>query len=117
MISRMKAYKLTHKLYKRFSYRWIIRKIDNFMNLVYGCSISSKCDIGEGTYLGYGGIGIVIHENCVIGKNCVIGQNSTLGGKAVLPGGKPKKDNGNHSGVPILHDGVDVSAGVAIVGG
>ena len=36
--------------------------------------------IGENSFFGYGGIGVVLHENTIIGKNSVVGQNVTIGG-------------------------------------
>lgn len=43
-----------------------------------GGVISYQADIGEGTVIGYQGIGVVIHKRCVLGKNCHISQNVTL---------------------------------------
>jgi len=40
-----------------------------------------QAQIGKGTMLGYGGIGVVIHSKITIGEKCVIGQNVTLGGE------------------------------------
>ena len=45
-----------------------------------GGVIPYQADIGEGTVIGYQGIGVVIHKRCVIGENCHISQNVTLGG-------------------------------------
>lgn len=42
--------------------------------------IPYQAEIGEGTLIGYQGIGVVIHKKSVIGKNCHISQNVTLGG-------------------------------------
>lgn len=44
--------------------------------------IPASCQIGEGTTVAYGGIGVVIHGNSIIGKNCMIGQGITIGGKS-----------------------------------
>lgn len=48
--------------------------------LLYNSKVPYQAEIGKGTKLGYGGIGVVIHSKSVIGKNCVVGQNVTVGG-------------------------------------
>ena len=72
--------------------------------MFFGCVVSYKTEIGEGSILAYGGLGIVIHERCKIGKNCVIAQNVTLGGTS------------HKYNVPILGDNVYVGAGAVILG-
>lgn len=76
----------------------------NDQNFVGGV-IPYQADIGEGTVIGYQGIGVVIHKKCVIGTNCHISQNVTLGG-----GGGPD------GGLPILGDNVLLGAGAVILG-
>ena len=48
--------------------------------LVYNNKVPYQAQIGKGTKLGYGGIGVVIHKNTIIGNNCVVSQQVTLGG-------------------------------------
>lgn len=69
-----------------------------------GGVIPYQADIGLGTILGYQGLGIVIHKNCVIGEHCHIAQNVTLGGTS------------GFREVPILGNHVDVGAGANIIG-
>lgn len=52
--------------------------------LLYNSKVPYQAEIGKGTKLGYGGIGVVIHSKSVIGKNCVVGQNVTVGGGVIL---------------------------------
>lgn len=74
------------------------------IRLVFGCHIPFTADIGKGTVIGYGGIGIVIHDRCIIGENCVIGSCTTLGGT-------------NHKyNVPELGNNVLVGTGAKIIG-
>lgn len=70
-----------------------------------GGVIPYQAEIGEGTILGYQGLGVVIHKEAKIGKNCVIRQNVTLGG-----GGGPG------GGLPVLGNKVNVGAGTVILG-
>ncbi len=48
--------------------------------LIYNSKVPYQAEIGRGTKLGYGGIGVVIHSKSVIGMNCGIGQQVTIGG-------------------------------------
>ena len=48
------------------------------IRILWGGVIPYQADIGEGTVIGYQGIGVVIHKRCVLGKNCHISQNERL---------------------------------------
>lgn len=96
-------------LLQRISYK--LRKIPllpnlmtYFIRLIFGCYFPYNLKVGKNFILGYGGIGVVIHQNCVIGDNCHIDQNVTLGGTS-------KKIK-----VPVLGDNVYVGAGAVILG-
>ena len=49
--------------------------------VLFGGWIPSSAEIGENFKCGYGGIGVVIHNDTKIGNNCVIAQNVTIGRK------------------------------------
>ncbi len=74
--------------------------------LIYNSKVPYQAQIGKGTKLGYGGIGVVIHKNTVIGDNCVVSQQVTLGG-----------GNSHYPGVPKIGNNVHISHGVVIFGG
>lgn len=74
------------------------------IRILWGGVIPFQADIGEGTLIGYQGIGVVIHKKCVIGKNCHISQNVTLGGTS------------GFEEVPVLGNNVTVGAGANIIG-
>jgi serine O-acetyltransferase len=80
------------------------RAITLLIRLIFGGYIPHQATIGKGTQFGYGGIGIVIHHECVIGRDCMISQGVTLGGGRGGPG------------VPELADGVVVGAGAKVLG-
>ena len=82
----------------------LLMVIKGSIRILWGGVIPYQADIGEATVLGYQGLGIVIHKNCVIGKNCHISQNVTLGGTSGI------------MDVPVLGDNVDVGAGANIIG-
>ena len=74
--------------------------------LIYNSKVSYKCEIGAGTKLGSGGIGVVIHQDAKIGKNVSIGQQVTIGG-----------GNNHYPGVPTIGDNVMIHKGAIVFGG
>ncbi len=74
------------------------------IRLIYNSAVDCRTKIGTGTFLAYGGIGVVIHQRAVIGKNVTISQQVTIGGKS----GKV--------GVPVIGDDVYLGAGAKILG-
>lgn len=98
-ISAIELYKISRDLYNN-GFKVEANFITGYIKFQYNSYIPATAEIGEGTRLGYGGIGVVIHYQSVIGKNCVIAQNVTLGGKK-----------------PIIGDNVYISAGAKCIGG
>lgn len=74
--------------------------------LIYNSKVPYQAQIGKGTKLGYGGIGVVIHSKSIIGKNCSINQQVTIGG-----------GNSKYEGVPIIGDNVYIAKGAIVYGG
>lgn len=74
--------------------------------LMYNSKVPYQAEIGKGTTLGYGGIGVVIHKKAVIGKNCLIGQHVTIGG-----------GNSHYPGLPVIGDNVHINHGAVVFGG
>lgn len=74
--------------------------------LIYNSKVSYKTSIGKGTKLGYGGIGVVIHQDAVIGENVSIGQQVTIGG-----------GNSHYPGVPTIGNNVHIHKGAIVFGG
>jgi serine O-acetyltransferase len=75
-----------------------------FIRLVFSCYLPYKLKLGKNFVLGYGGLGVVIHERTIIGENCHIDQNVTIGGTS-------KKH-----GVPVLGNHIYLGAGSKIIG-
>ncbi|UOY91610.1 serine acetyltransferase [Ectobacillus sp. JY-23] len=59
--------------------------LKSFIHFRFNSIIPYTAEIGKGTRLGYGGIGVVIHAKAKIGANCVISQNVTIGSRETLP--------------------------------
>lgn len=74
--------------------------------LIYNSKVPYQAQIGKGTKLGYGGIGVVIHKKSVIGNNCMISQHVTIGG-----------GNSHYPGLPIIGNNVEISHGACVFGG
>lgn len=70
--------------------RWLHRRrvpalprlVDYASRLLFACWVPHRADIGAGVSLGYGGLGIVIHDDTVIGERTQIDQGVTIGGNA-----------------------------------
>jgi serine O-acetyltransferase len=63
-----------------------------------------EADIGQGSKLAHGGIGVVIHPRAFIGRNVLIGQGVTIGARS------------RRTGAPTIGDGVYIGAGARILG-
>ncbi len=74
------------------------------VRVVYSSVLPIQVEIGDGTQLGHGGLGVVIHRDARIGKGCLIGHQVTIGGRS------------GHTGAPWIGDGVLLAAGAKILG-
>lgn len=74
------------------------------IRLIYSCYLPCTAKIGKNLTLGYGGLGIVIHNESEIGDNCHIDQNVTIGGKRTI------------NGVPKIGNNVYIGTGAVILG-
>ncbi len=79
----------------------VLRKLAQFF---YGSYIGAAAQIGSGTELAYGGLGIVIHPSSRIGRNVLVGPHVTIGGRS------------SSSGAPIIEDDVKIGAGACVLG-
>ena len=76
--------------------------------VIYSNSISSSCQIGQGTEFMHHGMGTTIHAKAVIGDNCKIFQNVTIGSKWT--------DGICEDEAPVIGDNVIIGAGAVILG-
>lgn len=102
-MSAIKLYRIANKLYKLKIP--IIPQI--FYRLIYiinNCHIHYATEIGDGTNIAYGGIGVVIHKKAKIGKNCIVSSCTTIGGRS------------NINDLPVIGDNVYIGTGARILG-
>lgn len=74
------------------------------VRIVFACQISPGVRVGRRFVLAYGGLGTVVHGDCVIGDDVTLGANVTLGG------------NFGKGGVPCIGNNVYVATGAKILG-
>lgn len=85
MISSMHFYRAGRWLYLR-RVPVLPRLLDYISRALFACWVPHRADIGAGVSLGYGGLGIVIHDDSVIGEGTQIDQGVTIGGNARAAG-------------------------------
>ena len=105
MLNAIFFYRISRWLYLRHV-PFIPKLLELLIFLVYNSKVPYQAEIGKGTILGYGGIGVVIHQNSKIGRGCMIAQQVTIGG-----------GNSKYSGVPIIGDDVEICKGSIVMGG
>jgi len=99
----MPLYRFSRLLYIK-GVPWIPSLITYWIRFFWGAFIPFSAAIGEGTHVGYGGIGTVIHKDVRVGLDCLISHGVTIGG------------TGTRQGVPVLGDRVHVGTGAVILG-
>lgn len=105
----IKLYRIANYLYKH-NIPLLPKIIQRLSYLLFNAHIPYQATIGDGTILGYGGMGIVIHTNATIGKSCMILQQVTIGTSV------PYFDQTKAHPVPKIRDNVYIGAGAKILG-
>ncbi len=75
-----------------------------FIRIVFGPYIGMGAKIGKNSDLGYGGIGIVIHDRAVLGESVLVGAGVTIGGTSKI------------YEVPVIGDMTMIAPGAKILG-
>ena len=91
-------------LFHRHGFRRFGKFISVLNRFLFTCWIPSSATIGQNFKAGYGGLGIIIHNNTIIGDNVTIAQNVTIG------------RNFGDRFVPRIGDDVYVGTGSVIFG-
>lgn len=103
MLNAIKFYRIARYLYlKKVPFLpWLIDKIIFYM---YNSVVPRTAQIGKGTFLAVGGVGVVIHPRSIIGDNVNIGASVTIGGRSGL------------YDVPKIGNNVFIATGARILG-
>ncbi|PFE42497.1 serine acetyltransferase [Bacillus cereus] len=102
-MSSFKIYKISSRLYKK-GIPVLPKLLTKINRILYGCHVPHSSEIGEGTVIGYDGIGTVVHHRARIGKDCIIMSGVTIGGTSHKPD------------VPIVGNNVLIGTGAKLVG-
>ncbi len=99
----MTFYRAAKRLHRR-GVPMLPEMLQKAIYLLHNSFVPYEAEIGEGTQLGYGGMGVVIHKDARIGKHCLISQQVTIGGRSGL------------EGAPVIGSYVRIGAGAKILG-
>jgi len=88
----------------QFGFKRSAKIVSRAARILFSAHIPPEARIGEGTHLGYGGLGIVLHKEAVIGRNVLVSPGVVIGGRSEMPG------------APIIEDNVLIGVGAKILG-
>ncbi len=103
MVDAMTLYRAARRL-DQLGVKLVPKVLRKALYYLHNSYVPYEAQIGEGTILGYGGIGVVIHKDSKIGKYCLISQQVTIGGRSGI------------EGAPVIGDYVRIGAGAKILG-
>ncbi len=92
------------KMLRRRGVPLLPRALQKLIFYLHSSVLPLEVEIGEGTQLGYGGLGVVIHPQAQIGEHCLISQQVTIGGRSEM------------QGAPKIGNYVRIGAGAKILG-
>ncbi len=99
----LKMQKVAHALHNA-GFDRTAQAISRVTRVIFSAHLPPEAEIGEGTELGYGGIGVIVHKEAVIGRNCLLSPGVVIGGRSGRPG------------APVLEDDVLIGVGAKILG-
>ena len=103
MLDALTFQRAAHLLHRR-SHPLIARLVTRVARHLFGTYLSPETEIGAGTELGYGGIGVVIHAEARLGRDVLVSPGVVIGGRSGLPG------------APVIGDRVKIGAGAKLLG-
>ena len=103
MLDALSFQRVAHLLHAR-GHILAARAVTRICRHLYACHLPPEIEIGTGTQLGYGGLGVVIHAHTKVGRDVLISPGVVIGGRSQQPG------------APIIEDRVKIGAGAKILG-
>ncbi|HEY2744348.1 MAG TPA: serine acetyltransferase [Polyangia bacterium] len=82
----------------------VARVVTRVAQHLFATHLAPETEIGAGTELGYGGIGVVIHGEARLGRDVLVSPGVVIGGRSGLPG------------APNIGDRVKIGAGAKVLG-
>ena len=103
MLDALTFQRAAHLLHRR-GHPFAARLVTRVARHLFGSYVAPEAQIGAGTELGYGGIGIVIHKDARLGRDVLVSPGVVIGGRSGLPG------------APQIGDRVKIGAGAKVLG-
>jgi serine O-acetyltransferase len=103
MLDALSFQRVAHVLHRR-GQRVAARVVTRLCRHLFACHLPAEVEIGAGTELGYGGLGVVLHPESRIGRDVLISPGVVIGGRSKL------------AGAPVIGDRVKIGAGAKILG-
>ncbi|MDB4971263.1 MAG: serine acetyltransferase [Myxococcales bacterium] len=103
MLDALTFQRAAHLLHIR-RHKLAARVVTRLARHLFGTYLAPETEIGAGTELGYGGIGIVIHKDARLGRDVLVAPGVVIGGRSGLPG------------APDIADRVKIGAGAKVLG-
>jgi serine O-acetyltransferase len=95
--------RVAHRLHAG-GFRRVARVITRLSRHLFAAYVPAEVQIGLGSQLGYGGLGVIIHADARIGSEVLISPGVVIGGRSEL------------LGAPIIGDRVKIGVGAKILG-
>ena len=103
MFDALTLQRAAHLLHRR-NHFLVARLVTRVARHLFGTYLAPETEIGAGTELGYGGIGVVIHRAAKLGRDVLISPGVVIGGRSGLPG------------APDIGDRVKIGTGAKVLG-
>jgi serine O-acetyltransferase len=103
MLDALTFQRIAHALHGR-GHAVTARVVTRIGRHLFACHLPPQVEIGAGTELGYGGIGVIVHPQARIGRDVLISPGVVIGGRSEL------------EGAPVIGNRVKIGAGAKILG-
>jgi serine O-acetyltransferase len=103
MFDALTMQRFAHRLHVH-GLRRVARIVTRLGRHLFAAHLAAETEIGHGTELGYGGIGVVIHPRARLGRDVLVSPGVVIGGRSGL------------AGAPVIGDRVKIGAGAKILG-
>jgi serine O-acetyltransferase len=103
MLDALTFQRIAHALHGR-GHDVAARAVTRVCRHLFACHLPPEVEIGAGTELGYGGIGVIVHSQAKIGRDVLISPGVVIGGRSEL------------TGAPVIGHRVKIGAGAKILG-